>query len=90
MSKVAFPFYHVRYCAIVEGWDPALPLSTQTKADILDALHKHQVLVLRGHAKPTDAQLVSFAQAFGNLVKGSEWFGDIDQMQPTTIVPTPF
>ena len=66
--------------AIVAGWDPVSPLSAQTKADILDALHKHQVLVFRGHTKPTDAQLVSFAESFGDLVKGSEWFGDIDQV----------
>jgi alpha-ketoglutarate-dependent taurine dioxygenase len=64
--------------AIVFGWNPKTELSGADEAAILQALQRHQVLVFRGHATPTDKELVSFAYRFGNLIKGSEWFGDID------------
>lgn len=64
--------------AIVWGWNPKTELSGGDEAAIRQALQRHQVLVFRGHAAPTDQQLVSFAYRFGNLIKGSEWFGDID------------
>jgi len=64
--------------AIVWGWNPKTELSDGDEAAIRQALQRHQVLVFRGHAAPTDQELVSFAYRFGNLIKGSEWFGDID------------
>jgi len=64
--------------AIVLGWNPKTELSDGDEAAIRQALQRHQVLVFRGHAAPTDQELVRFAYRFGNLIKGSEWFGDID------------
>lgn len=64
--------------AIVQGWNPKTELSDGDEQAIRQALQRHQVLVFRGHAAPTDQQLVRFAYRFGNLIKGSEWFGDID------------
>lgn len=64
--------------AIVEGWDPAADMTAALKAEISRALAAHQVLIFRGHKLPGDDELVRFAQNFGDLVKGSEWFGDVD------------
>lgn len=64
--------------AIVQGWNPKAELSDGDEAAIRQALQLHQVLVFRGHATPADRELVSFAYRFGNLIRGSEWFGDID------------
>ncbi len=64
--------------AIVYGWNPKAELSGADEASIRQGLQQRQVLVFRGHATPTDKELVSFATRFGNLIKGSEWFGDID------------
>ncbi|HBC53404.1 MAG TPA: hypothetical protein DIT40_03345 [Alphaproteobacteria bacterium] len=64
--------------AVVEGWNPAADMTAALKAEIGRALAAHQVLVFRGHRPPTDDELVRFAQNFGDLVKGSEWFGDVD------------
>ena len=64
--------------AIVYGWNPKTELSGADEAAIRQALQRHQVLVFRGHAQPTDKELVRFAYRFGDLIKGSEWFGDID------------
>ncbi len=64
--------------AIVLGWNPKAELSDGDEAAIRQAMQQHQVLVFRGHTAPTDQELVSFAYRFGNLIKGSEWFGDID------------
>lgn len=64
--------------AIVQGWNPKTELSGADEASIRQGLQQHQVLVFRGHATPTDKELVGFATRFGNLIKGSEWFGDID------------
>ncbi len=63
--------------AIVRGWNPKAELSAQDHTDILQGLRQYQVLVFRGHAEPSDRDLTRFAQSFGDLVKGSEWFGDI-------------
>ncbi len=64
--------------AIVVGWHPKTELSDTDENIIRQGLQQHQVLVFRGHAAPTDKELVRFATRFGNLIKGSEWFGDID------------
>jgi len=63
--------------AIVEGWIPHADVTAALKAEITDALQAHQVLVFRGHERPSDDDLIRFAHTFGDLVKGSEWFGDI-------------
>ena len=63
--------------ALVHGWNPRTELSSQDRADILQGLRQYQVLVFRGHDRPSDVELVQFARNFGDLVKGSEWFGDI-------------
>lgn len=65
--------------AIVEGFRPEEPLTSEDQARIRRALARHLVLVFRGHAQPSDAQLVRFAGAFGELVKGTEWFGDMTE-----------
>ncbi len=63
--------------AVVHGWEPHASLSNRDVDVIRGGLRAHAVLVFRGHARPTDDQLVRFAETFGDLVKGSEWFGDI-------------
>jgi taurine dioxygenase/pentalenolactone F synthase len=62
--------------AIVTGWDPGETLNAQDLAEILGHLQEHVVLVFRGSRQPEDPELVGFAQNFGNLIKGSEWFQD--------------
>nr|ART36801.1 D442 [uncultured bacterium] len=64
--------------ALVHGWDPTTELSAADENAIRQGLAARQVLVFRGQAQPTDQQLVRFAYRFGKLIKGSEWFGDID------------
>jgi len=66
--------------ALVYGWQPGEVLSRVDQRSIREGLYKHQVLVFRGHKQPTDAELVRFAAHFGILIKGSEWFGDIDHL----------
>jgi alpha-ketoglutarate-dependent taurine dioxygenase len=63
--------------AFVTGWRPDEMLGAGDLAKIRSALQTHLVLVFRGHPLPTDAELVRFARPFGDLVKGTEWFGDI-------------
>jgi len=63
--------------AIVTGWRPDEALSADELQKIRSGLQRHLVLVFRGHDAPTDADLVRFASHFGELVKGTEWFGDI-------------
>ncbi len=64
--------------ALVFGWNPKTELSDVDEKTVRQGLAAHQVLVFRGHATPADQELVRFAYRFGNLIKGSEWFGDID------------
>ena len=64
--------------ALVHGWNPKVELSSADEGIIRQGLHERQVLVFRGHAQPTDEELVRFAARFGNLIKGSEWFADVD------------
>lgn len=61
--------------AMVRGWEPKAPLSSADLGRLRQAMREHLVLVLRGHAQPTDAELVRFASRFGELYKGSELFG---------------
>jgi alpha-ketoglutarate-dependent taurine dioxygenase len=62
--------------AIIGGWDPAESLGEQQRAEIRDLLRAHLVLVFRGNRQPEDRELIDFAQNFGDLVIGSEWFQD--------------
>ncbi len=62
--------------ALVRGWDPGQPLDAASRDRISAGLGDHLVLVFRGHRQPTDDELVRFAQSFGPLIKGSEWFRD--------------
>ncbi|MBJ20914.1 MAG: TauD/TfdA family dioxygenase [bacterium] len=62
--------------AVVTGWRPNQELSAADRGAIERALRQFLVLVFRGHESPTDAELVRFASGFGDLVKGTEWFGD--------------
>ncbi len=64
--------------ALVHGWEPDSSLAEDDRKIVLDALHKFVVLVFRGNPQPSDEALIAFAQAFGDLVKGSEWFQDQD------------
>ena len=64
--------------AVVQGWKSKMALSAADEGLIRAALRDYQVLVFRGHAPPDDSELIGFASRFGDLVKGSEWFGDID------------
>jgi alpha-ketoglutarate-dependent taurine dioxygenase len=61
--------------AMVRGWNPKRQLSAADLGLLRQAMREHLVLVLRGHAQPTDAELVRFGNQFGELVKGSELFG---------------
>jgi taurine dioxygenase/pentalenolactone F synthase len=63
--------------AIVKGWSPEQDFTPADRETIERALRQYLVLVFRGHASPTDAELVRFASVFGDLVKGTEWFGDM-------------
>ena len=63
--------------AFVTGWCPDEDLAANDFEKIRAGLQEHLVLVFRGHPAPTNAELVRFAQHFGDLVKGTEWFGDI-------------
>ena len=63
--------------ALVYGWDPRQRLNTDDCIHLRRSLREYSVLIFRGHNQPTDSELVNFAKNFGDLVKGSEWFGDI-------------
>ena len=62
--------------AIVNGWEPSEALDETDRAEICDLLAEHSVLVFRGNRQPEDTELVDFANGFGELIKGSEWFQD--------------
>ncbi len=56
---------------------PAPLGATLTGWNAKEALRQHLVLVFRGHRPPSDEAFVRFAGCFGDLVKGTEWFGDM-------------
>jgi len=62
--------------AVVGGWDPAVEPDATLVGEVRAALAEHVVLVFRGHPQPADDELVRFAEAFGELIKGSEWLRD--------------
>lgn len=57
--------------AIVRGWEPDKSLTPIQRDLIADALQEHLVLIFRGQRQPTDEELIAFAGAFGDLLKGS-------------------
>lgn len=63
--------------ALVEGWEPEEVLDESTRGEVSAALAEHLVLVFRGQDQPSDDALVGFAESFGRLIKGSEWFRDV-------------
>jgi alpha-ketoglutarate-dependent taurine dioxygenase len=73
--------------ALVSGWEPADPLAADSKRRITKALHRHRLLVFRGQSQPTDEDLVRFVEAFGEPIRGSEWFrnaGALPEILPVT------
>jgi len=75
--------------AVVRGWDPDQPLDEAARSQISEALSEYLVLVFRGQDQPSDEALVRFAESFGPLIKGSEWFrdaGDRPEILPVTNV----
>ncbi len=64
--------------ALVSGWEPEEPLSPDEEAAIRQGLVDHLVLVFRGQAQPSNDALIRFAERFGDLIKGSEWFRDVE------------
>ena len=63
--------------ATLRGWNAEEALRPEDRETILQALRRHLVLVFRGHRPPSDEAFVRFAGRFGDLVKGTEWFGDM-------------
>ena len=76
MSLVITPIADAPFGAVVEGWDPGREPGEALVAEVRTALADHLVLVFRGHRQPDDDELVRFAEAFGELIKGSEWLRD--------------
>lgn len=74
--RLEFKALHAPVGALVHGWQPEQPLDADTHAAIREALREHLVLVFRGQRQPTDSELIDFAESFGELIKGSEWFRD--------------
>ncbi len=75
--------------AVVRGWEPEQELDDDTRDQIKAALAEHLVLVFRGQDQPSDEALVRFVEAFGEPIKGSEWFrdaGDLPEILPVTNV----
>ena len=60
--------------ATVRGWDPSRLLSEDELSVLRDGLARHHVLILRGHAQPTAAELSRFANQFGPVAPASELY----------------
>lgn len=61
--------------AEVRGWRPAEPLAAGQLAELRQALAAHHVLVVRGHPTPSAAELVAFANSFGEVAPAGEMYG---------------
>lgn len=73
--------------ALVSGWIPSEHLDDDSRGRIVDALHQHRLLVFRGQPQPADEELVQFVEAFGEPIRGSEWFrnaGALPEILPVT------
>lgn len=69
------PLPDAPFGAEVTGWEPDREPTGELVAELLDALARHVLLVLRGQQPPTDAELIRFAGAFGPLFDGGQIFG---------------
>ncbi len=73
--------------AMVRGWKPAEPLDETARNAVIAALQRFRLLVFRGQPQPTDGDLVSFVESFGEPIRGSEWFrnaGALPEILPVT------
>lgn len=61
--------------AVVEGWDPHRPLGDAEFDELGSWLAEHHVLVLRGHAMPSDEAIVEVAARFGPIAPAGELYG---------------
>jgi taurine dioxygenase/pentalenolactone F synthase len=75
MALVVDALSDAPFGALVAGWDPGTEPDEALVAELRAALASHVLLVLRGHRRPTDAELTRFAAAFGELFDGGEIFG---------------
>ncbi len=81
------PFADRPFGALVTGWEPADKLTDATVTQLKQALNQHSVLLLRGQAQATDANLVDMVHAFGEPIMGSPWFanaGKYPEILPVT------
>ena len=63
--------------ATVRGWDPSRPLSDDEAAQLRNALARHHVLIFRGQAQPTAAELARFAGQWGKVAPAGELYEGI-------------
>ncbi len=61
--------------AEVRGWQPASDLTGDELDALRQALDSRLVLVLRGHPKPTDEQIVRLARRLGDVFAGGDNYG---------------
>ena len=57
--------------ALVAGWDPGVEPDEALVGELRAALAAHVLLVLRGHRRPTDAELIRFAAASASCSTGA-------------------
>ena len=87
MSLNIVPLVDAPFGALVSGWEPSEPLTSRSKRSINEGLHRHRLLVFRGQPQPSDQDLVRFVEAFGDPIRGSEWFrnaGALPEILPVT------
>ena len=76
MQLEVTPLAGEQFGAVVTGWEPSEAPDPALVVQVREALADHLVLVFRGHRQPLDDELVRLAEAFGELIKGSEWLRD--------------
>ena len=87
MSLNIVPLVDAPFGALVSGWEPSEPLTSRSKRSINEGLHRYRLLVFRGQPQPSDQDLVRFVEAFGDPIRGSEWFrnaGALPEILPVT------
>ena len=87
MSLNIVPLVDAPFGALVSGWEPSEPLTSRSKRSINEGLHRYRLLVFRGQPQPSDQDLVRFVGAFGDPIRGSEWFrnaGALPEILPVT------
>src|SRR4029079_14066640 len=75
MALQITPFPDAPFRAELRGWDPGDEPDERFVAAVRAALADHVLLVLRGHRRPDDAELIRRAGAFGALFDGGELYG---------------